>query len=231
MLNKPFIVHETGSKRCLPKSIVLGLAYVKRNKNEKSWKKWRRLSRYAGPLDMAAKKLMAKAGITKNRFYDAGDIAAFQKFLPSIQIIAYADEYRRKPLFTGKFVGDENILGLRLKSGHFDHVKRLGAYHGQNWFYQTNFSGCHYFCGKCLKKYSTRNTHYKCTIQCRLCLHRNKEECEGKDELRCTKCDRIFGWRFSLSLRLIDRYFAMLLSSSRIWSSRRKASLQNRSKM
>jgi len=109
----------------------LGAAYLRRNKNAKSWKKWRRLSRYEGPLDIAAKKLMAKAGITKNRFYDVADIAAFQRILPNTQIIAYADEYRKKPLFAGKFIADESILGLRLKSSHFDHIKRIGPYHGK----------------------------------------------------------------------------------------------------
>jgi len=74
---------------------------------------------------------MEKAGVVKERDYVAEDIATFQRALPKYQLIAFTDEYKKKPLFKGPYVSDNQIVGLRLKDYHFDHIKKIAPYLGR----------------------------------------------------------------------------------------------------
>lgn len=176
---------------CLPKAICLGLAFLRRFSDGL----WRSVSRSNNRLTSLARKLMRRAKISKTRDFGLAEIEMFQSVLRHVQLVVFDDRYQEKPLFVGPYRGEDCVVGIRLQQNHYDHIKRIGPYLGSllSFFSDILILGYGYFCSACLKKYNTPALHYRCKVQCKLCLHRGGvRQCEGIHSLKCETCEQTF---------------------------------------
>lgn len=127
------------------------------------------------------KKLLEECQITKERDYDLDDVHKIQQHLDGqYQLIVVNEEHDSQPIYSGKWVDRERIIGLSYANGHFETIFSLPAY-----------LGCRFYCTLCDTKHASERLHYKCPLKCRKCL---QDGCStvGSMSIRCNNCGVIF---------------------------------------
>ncbi|CAJ0581155.1 unnamed protein product, partial [Mesorhabditis spiculigera] len=199
--NSRVLTDPKGTSLCLPKAFALGLAYSKLERSRGtavhtlSKSRWDNLLKKPKLLEAAARKVMIKVGIVKERNYVYGDLVKLQEGYSCHRLmvfntggIPFFNSPRTEGMSTKRTISlclDDRITGR----GHYMHIKRLNR-----------FLGSGYHCSVCNVKYNEQASHYRCPLKCTMCglqtSDGNLSGCVGDGDMvpihNCRKCLRSF---------------------------------------
>lgn len=165
---------------CLPRALVTARAFIEVKDRDKSkWDKIRKDSK--DKQKRLAIKLCQQANVGQGPF-DLEDVSKFQDVLPDYQILVtelQADS-NDKFLYKGPLYKEEKLC-LLYHEHHFHVINTMKG-----------FLNSGYFCGFCLKGFSTFE-HHRCNNICLGCFNNIDGGCHPEGEtLKCSRCNRFF---------------------------------------
>lgn len=158
---------------CLPRALVLALAYVGKDLD------YQRVRKDVGKLQSnRAKELCTAAGvIIPNEGAGIPELEKFQKHLKDNKIVVYRYGSKgRDVIFEGS--GDGVKLNLLYHANHYNIITSLTA-----------AFACSYFCEQCRAPFNNQKDH-RCGGSCAAC--QQTPACVSKQKIRCCECNRTF---------------------------------------
>ena len=161
---------------CLPRAIVVAVAYISKSSNYKEIRDNRNKQQ-----TVAAQKLVAESGVVvPENGCGIEHLKKFQNFLRDRYKITVYDYATRSVLFEGH---SENILpkqiNLLYHNSHYNVITSL-----------TSTFCCTFFCETCHVGYQTRNRH-RCSGTCP-CCQKSPPCSKVASEISCAECNRKF---------------------------------------